>query len=593
MKSNKTSFQLNTLTHNNGHISEFRPAKAIFSTGFVLITLPTKPFLSNTQINILGLSQSKMESPSGAHHEDLEPLATPSKSGSDDFIPSKRSGNEENVENGMQHTNDRQMKRIKTISTSIEQQSSAVVEEREDQESYSCGSNFANPITSDSASEVSSSSSAIPYTRPLLHAQRYKTPQKAAVRAPGRATGSASSAAASVLVQRLVVNKHPQGPKTAGAFTPVRGKVKIKKTEVQATNDGYASVAKLSAWLADDPTSTKKVRHVRKGKNVIAKSRQFEEDMEDVIIEQAQISKGAVSDRKNWLKGAFHGGKEETEFVPPPPRYARSEVGGYRTAPTRKKSTDNVPRCQIVTDDAAASLSVSDKKDWLKNAFKSSGTTPVKNLSMPSKARSDIMHCRGEGRDDISALAKKKWSERSARKLAEKKIVDEIASPHPARTAATHRDQGMGTPTRTATTLNEQRVGPPRSPVRATVIPVQAAPAPINPVSGNSEETNHTGTTAAVTVDEDTTDVGFAEARKLLITKSKMNGIELKVISKVQRRKEKFEKMEQELRRRSGPKGLLRPSWGSATPSKGKPLDSYTKSYVEDIAPKRSFEELP
>ena len=83
-----------------------------------------------------------MDSPIGAHHEDFEPFETPLKSGSDDLIPSKRSGNEENVENGMQRTNDRQMKRIKTTSsTAIEHLSSAVVEERGDLESYNCGSN--------------------------------------------------------------------------------------------------------------------------------------------------------------------------------------------------------------------------------------------------------------------------------------------------------------------------------------------------------------------------------------------------------------------------------------------------------------------
>ena len=85
-------------------------------------------------------------------------------------------------------------------------------------------------------------------------------------------------------------------------MTPVRFKSRMDE-KVQATDNGYASVKELSAWLAGDPTANKTTRGcVRRGVNVINKSRMFEKDLEDVIIEEVGLHRGDVNDKKQWLE---------------------------------------------------------------------------------------------------------------------------------------------------------------------------------------------------------------------------------------------------------------------------------------------------
>lgn len=512
-----------------------------------------------------------MESSSIMGSEEFDAFETPSKAASR-LTPGKRSINEENKHNGVHTTNSSMMNKRTKESPNLE----------------SCIDR--DHATSDCATDISSISGRPNFCPRNMSLPPCKSPPN---QQKTKKVASSSSAAASVLVQRLVDNKLTSSNVSRSvAFTPVRMKPRIDKNEVQATNDGYASVAKLSAWLADDPTSTKKLRHVRKGRNVIAKSRKFEKDMEGIIVEEAQISKGAVSDKKKWLSGAFHndddkdiGGVRITkgavsdrkkwlqgafreEDQDGSVRYARSEVGGYlggyKGTPGRRQSNESSSRSEIITDDAASMMSVSDKKDWLKNAFKGTASVPSKfgSAGFPTKARSEVLHCRGDRRDDISSRAKKKWSELSARKLAEKKASVEVAPPE-------------------KICEDEERTGPPEA--TTEILAAVASNVLVEP----------TTQTTKVLVDEDRTQLDFSAARKILLKRSKENGNELHILSKFHRRKEKFEKMERESRRRSGPKGLLKPSWGVATPSKGRPSDAYTKSYVEDIAPKKSFEELP
>ena len=82
----------------------------------------------------------------------------------------------------------------------------------------------------------------------------------------------------------------------------------------------------------------------------------------------------------------------------------------------------------------------------------------------------------------------------------------------------------------------------------------------------------------------------FRKARELLVQRSKANGNDVEIRSKpavVQQRKTKFEELDRQTRRKSAAFGLLKPSWeeGSA--------GSYTKTYQEDIAPKKSLEDFP
>jgi hypothetical protein len=95
-------------------------------------------------------------------------------------------------------------------------------------------------------------------------------------------------------------------------------------------------------------------------------------------------------------------------------------------------------------------------------------------------------------------------------------------------------------------------------------------------------------------VDEDTAPVDFRAAREALVQRSKKNGNRVDVVNKVYLRKKKFEKIEEEKRRMSCAQGLImKPSWDHANPLKGFPSDSFEKKLVSDIAPKKSFEELP
>jgi len=113
---------------------------------------------------------------------------------------------------------------------------------------------------------------------------------------------------------------------TAGtAFNPNRFKFgpKVKKEEVQATDDTNASVQKISQWLSDDPFGKKKQVVIRRGMQIVQKSRAFEQDQvlkhmvggnrkeSRVEREKEHFPQGKVSQGKNWLKGAFGEGKEE------------------------------------------------------------------------------------------------------------------------------------------------------------------------------------------------------------------------------------------------------------------------------------------
>lgn len=92
-------------------------------------------------------------------------------------------------------------------------------------------------------------------------------------------------------------------------------KPKIKKEEVQATNDSIASVQKLSKWLSDDPFDKKKQLVIRKGEQIANKSKAFEHEelMKGKLKEsRAQREKhyfptGKVSQNKDWLQNRAFG----------------------------------------------------------------------------------------------------------------------------------------------------------------------------------------------------------------------------------------------------------------------------------------------
>lgn len=226
--------------------------------------------------------------------------------------------------------------------------------------------------------------------------------------------GNLSTLATTTLVKRLVDSK-PMAPRPIGSSgagchhpysTPIRIKPKIDSNEVQATNEGYASVAKLSAWLADDPTRTKKVKQIRRGANILAKSRTFDKGLANVIIEQNNIQQGNVGSRKKWLEGIH--ASSSTAFAAS--AVDASENSAYDDETSVATGLD-WPGRSVVDKDCSSVVNVSSKKEWLANAFKS---------------KTDIGTAQDD-QDDITARAKQLWRQRT-NSPAPKKTMDHRSS---------------------------------------------------------------------------------------------------------------------------------------------------------------------
>ncbi len=142
---------------------------------------------------------------------------------------------------------------------------------------------------------------------------------------------------------------------SSNAATPLkfRTKPKLKKEDVAATNDKRVSVKTLSSWMSDDPFEQKKLRHIRTGAKVIAKSRIFEPTPTKNI--DMNIEKGSVRNKQAWLSNeAF---KSETNSVA-----KRALPLSAEARPYQMKKVKESPEKEF--------NSVKDKKEWLSNAFK-------------------------------------------------------------------------------------------------------------------------------------------------------------------------------------------------------------------------------
>ena len=154
--------------------------------------------------------------------------------------------------------------------------------------------------------------------------------------------------------------KPPIHHRTAGSSqhitTPIRfaTKPRINKADVEATDDKRVSVKTLSSWMSDDPFQQKKVRTIRSGTKVIAKSRIFEKD-QNVKITDCNIKMGSVEERLAWLSEAF---RHESDDVVKPQMLSEKKVRPFQP----KKKTVASPEMEL--------KSVSEKKEWLSKAFK-------------------------------------------------------------------------------------------------------------------------------------------------------------------------------------------------------------------------------
>jgi len=457
-------------------------------------------------------------------------------------------------------------------------------------------------------------------------------------------------------------------------MTPVRFQPKFRN--VQATDNGYASVKQLSAWLADDPTNANKTKGcVRRGINVIKKSRMFEKDLEHVIIEEAEIDSGSVDLKKNFLETAFQ----------PETADAVLETKPNTSVSDKKKWLSNafVKDEESLVDgydgDNSTNISVNHKREWLASAFKkgsqrmlaeaendddtegivsakkrflakskrrtgetSSSAMDIKNglphyqhnkasplvasprlrqarysQKQPPRERKPIPHLPDAPRDVVQTDAKETIGFDAARTNLRdsagsnathpgsnvvpfnEKMLKRHKRTHKANQKASPDDATAAAPADADTTITstsngrvdktEQNTNEPSAFIRTIA---QKPPRDDSLTLSDRSEDEEQSDIENVSVADSDCSAGFSAAREILLARSRENGNPVTLMSKVQMRKARFEKWEKNLKKGAGAKGLLKPSWqqaGSGRPSVG----SYDRRFVSDIAPKKSFDELP
>lgn len=362
---------------------------------------------------------------------------------------------------------------------------------------------------------------------------------------------------------------HMKESRKGPTMTPVRFKTR-GNDKVKATDDGYASVKQLSAWLADDPTTSKATRGcVRRGINVIHKSRMFEKDLEDVIVEEVGLDHGAVKGKKQWLEHAFEETKDQdfdrqsavTELVSVKDK--KKWLDGAFGAERRVGGSVFEPR------DDRSCLSVNDKRDWLQSAFKK-GSERMLTAST----------------DDSATPAKQKWKARVARRRSDQQGGLKSSRAAAASTRSPRKSVGP--------TFANKLIPQPPSPLAAREPHEPSAkPCPESPPQQLRKRCDASGDQNRQSQPSATSQpLGFKVARQLLVKRSEQNGNPVAVLTKVQMRKNKFERWERDQMKGTGPKGLLKPSWEQSE-GNNLPITEYSKTFVEDIAPTRSFDELP
>jgi hypothetical protein len=381
---------------------------------------------------------------------------------------------------------------------------------------------------------------------------------------------------ADALVRRMMDNNHSHNGGTASSSTtpsifrarstPVRIRIKATPAEdVQATNDGYASVAKLSKWLADDPTSTKKVKQLRRGANIIAKSRKFDKVLANAEVEQI-IPRNCVTRSKILLQKALSSEDGEDD-----------DNVSIKSFQPMTKGSDPPDWMKLGT---TASMSVADKKKWLSNAFHSSNTaSDNETTGYPvNKARTEILSSRD---NDIGNLAKEKW-----RKRTPTKPPSFLSTPTCAEPNATEEQLIV-------VSLNTES-----SNILLKEESVSAAMETVKRHNGSSSrhDARNSCSTNSVIADTYTNGgnngmVDFHLARNILVQRSKANGNDVESLNAFKIRKSKFEMLEKESNRRKSSlasNNILKSSW-----EKGEKKEGYIKKYVDDIAPKKMLTDLP
>lgn len=313
--------------------------------------------------------------------------------------------------------------------------------------------------------------------------------------------------AANVLVRRIM--KPTCNTAVAlSKFKKVEAKVNI---DVEATNEGYAPVEQLCKWLADDPTSTKKIRQLRRGSNVLAKSRAFDKGLANQIVVENKIKKGNVSSYKK--------------------QFERRDTLGASIVRKNRSIMKTSANSEILTpNDETLAKAQAVKQQWRDRIHSSVATSHDEKVENEKESDDTEEGERSEERSEVGS---------SVTEVATSTLLDRIITENDQDEASMFLD----------------------TPSECSQATVEAS----LPPSASSES------------------MDFRQARELVIKRSGSNG---SADEMVQLRKKKFEKLQKDLRRKTGTHGLLKASWDV---EKG----NYVKKFVSDIPPKRSLHELP
>ena len=398
-------------------------------------------------------------------------------------------------------------------------------------------------------------------------------------------------------------------------------KPSFRKFNVEATDDFSASVAKLSKWLASDPTKKKKdYMLVRKGNNVVDKSQTYEtQDLEACLRKKLNIPIGTVankmktwqcessetssgsgpkveSNEKGFVEEAIsnqidegcleHGSRTDTveEF-----RRRLLENSSYDTqeSPQTMSMTSSYD-----TDDSARPTSmIEGRRQWLMEALghKTEGvqvetSTEHEFEAVEAKASRDE-----QGDDACSSKGTQSTQESSGGHLDDRqKHIKQVLQLHLGKidsSAVCAKEINTGAREIHLSGLGDGRGNGDTVSSTTTLTPnrdegVNDKPIVAEEVEGASDLCND------VALDRPS----MLEAVERWSIKDRVS--EMKLITQVQMRKEKLERMEKEFKRRSGPYGLLKPTW-KKNKGEGKPSDGYTKGFHGNVAPKKTLAELP
>jgi len=162
-----------------------------------------------------------------------------------------------------------------------------------------------------------------------------------------------------------------------------QNKPRIKKADVEATDNKRVSVKTISSWMSDDPFEQKKVRTIRTGHKIIAKSRVFEKDTAVMASRQCEIKVGSVEEKSAWLSGAFKhegtSGEDSKIAATSSSSVEKKVVRPYQIKTTKKEDAENELK------------SVKEKKEWLSNAFAKKGSESSSS-TMSHQTKSNEWH---------------------------------------------------------------------------------------------------------------------------------------------------------------------------------------------------------